>query len=76
MGKMALKVAKIRMQILNHGNKEGFSIVEASLSLLIASLLLLAVLGFIRLSVVYSSREINKIENCIQNQNIYAEKNL
>ena len=64
------------MQILNHGNKEGFSIVEASLSLLIASLLLLAVLGFIRLSVVYSSKEINKIENYIQNQNIYAEKSL
>ena len=63
--------------ILNLGNKnDGFSIVEASISLFIASILLLAILGFVRLSVGYSGKEINKIEYYIQSQNEYAENHL
>lgn len=63
--------------ILNLGNKnDGFSIVEASISLFIASILLLAILGFVRLSVAYSGKEINKIEYYIQSQNEYAENHL
>lgn len=63
--------------ILNLGNKnDGFSIVEASISLFIAGVLLLAILGFVRLSVGYSGKEINKIEYYIQSQNEYAENNL
>ena len=63
--------------ILNLGNKnDGFSIVEVSISLFIAGVLLLAILGFVRLSVGYSGKEINKIEYYIQSQNEYAENNL
>lgn len=63
--------------ILNLGNKnDGFSIVEASISLFIAGVLLLAILGFVRLSVGYSGKEINKIEYYIQSQNEYAENHL
>ena len=63
--------------ILNLGNKnDGFSIVEASISLFIAGALLLAILGFVRLSVGYSGKEINKIESYIQFQNEYAENHL
>lgn len=63
--------------ILNLGNKnDGFSIVEASISLFIAGALLLAILGFVRLSVGYSGKEINKIEYYIQFQNEYAENHL
>ena len=63
--------------ILNLGNKnDGFSIVEASISLFIAGVLLLAILGFVRLSVGFSGKEINKIEYYIQSQNEYAENHL
>jgi len=63
--------------ILNLGNKnDGFSIVEASISLFIAGALLLAILGFVRLSVGYSGKEISKIAHYIQSQNEYAENHL
>ena len=64
------------MQILNPGNKEGFSIVEASVSLFVSGVLLLAVIGFAITTSKYTQKLINRVDSYIQYQNEYTEKSL
>lgn len=73
---MVWKVEKERMQILNPGNKEGFSIVEASVSLFVSGVLLLAVIGFAITTSKYTQKLINRVDSYIQYQNEYTEKSL
>ena len=75
MEKMGLLVEKEIMQISVLGNKEGFSVIEATVSLFIAGTLLLVVIGFTSSSVKYTKRFIQKTDTYIQAQNDYARKN-
>lgn len=76
MEKMEWKAEMAKMPILKHGNKEGYSLVEASLSLFIVSILLLSLLFFAKGAKKYSTKVVNKIDNYIESQNNYVEKNL
>ena len=67
---------KVRMRISNPGNKEGFSIVEASVSLFVAGVLLLAVISFVRTTSKYTQKLVNRVDSYIQYQNEYTEKSL
>ena len=73
---MEWKVEKVRMRISNPGNKEGLSIVEASVSLFVAGVLLLAVIGFVRTTTKYTQKLVNRVDSYIQYQNEYTEKSL
>ena len=64
------------MRISNPGNNEGFSIVEASVSLFVAGGLLLAVIGFVRTTTKYTQKLVNRVDSYIQYQNEYTEKSL
>ena len=70
MVKMELKVAKEMIQILSHGNKkEAYSMIESIIAVFICSLLLLAVLGFVK-SFAFSSKSIHQyVVSYIENQN-------
>ena len=70
---MVLKVEKEKMQILHHGNNQGFSMVEAVVSIFVAAGLLLAVIGFILTTTKYASKIINRVDTYILFQNEYAE---
>ena len=70
---MVLKVEKEKMQILHRGNNEGFSMVEAVVSIFVAAGLLLAVIGFILTTTKYASKIINRVDTYILFQNEYAE---
>ena len=64
------------MRISNPGNNEGFSIVEVSVSLFVAGVLLLAVIGFVRTTTKYTQKLVNHVDSYIQYQNEYTEKSL
>ncbi len=70
---MVLKGEKEKMQILHRGNNEGFSMVEAVVSIFVAAGLLLAVIGFILTTTKYASKIINRVDTYILFQNEYAE---
>ena len=70
---MVLKVEKEKMQILHRGNNEGFSMVEAVVSIFVAAGLLLAVIGFVLTTTKYASKIINRVDTYILFQNGYAE---
>lgn len=70
---MVLKVEKEKMQILHRGNNEGFSMVEAVVSIFVAAGLLLAVIGYILTTTKYASKIINRVDTYILFQNEYAE---
>lgn len=70
---MVLKVEKEKMQILHRGNNEGFSMVEAVVSIFVAAGLLLAVIGFVLTTTKYASKIINRVDIYILFQNEYAE---
>ncbi len=70
---MVLKVEKEKMQILHRGNNEGFSMVEAVVSIFVAAGLLLAVIGFVLTTTKYASKIINRVDTYILFQNEYAE---
>lgn len=73
---MALKVEKEKMRILHHGNDEGFSMVEAVVSIFVAAGLLLAVIGFVLTTTRYSDKIINRVDSYIIFQNDYAENTM
>ena len=54
------------MRISDPGNKEGFSIVEASVSLFVAGVLLLAVISFVRTTSKYTQKLVNRVDSYIQ----------
>lgn len=58
----------------NHGNNEGYSMVEAAVSLFITGLLLLVVIAFIRINISYSNKLEKKVDSYIQYKNEYTEK--
>ncbi len=64
------------MPTLKHGNREGYSLVEASLTLFIVSVLLLALLVFAKGAKKYSTKILNQIDNYIESQNNYVEESL
>ena len=64
------------MPTLKHGNREGDSLVEASLTLFIVSVLLLALLVFAKGAKKYSTKILNQIDNYIESQNNYVEESL
>lgn len=64
------------MQTSEHGNKQGFSVVEASISLFIAGFLLLAVLGSVVVSMKYTDKILKEAENNIQALNDYSRESL
>lgn len=64
------------MPTLKHGNREGYSLVEASMTLFIVSVLLLALLVFAKGAKKYSTKILNQIDNYIESQNNYVEENL
>ena len=73
---MVLKVAKEKMQILHRGNNDGFSMVEAVISIFVAAGLLLAVIGFVLTTTRYSDKIINRVDSYIIFQNEYAENSM
>ena len=76
MEKMEWKVETEKLPTLKHGNREGYSLVEASLTLFIVSVLLLALLVFAKGAKKYSTKILNQIDNYIESQNNYVEENL
>lgn len=64
------------MQTSNRGSREGFSIVEASLSIFVAGVLLLAIIGFTGTTLKYTKKIISRVDSYIQYQNEYAEKSM
>ncbi len=72
--KMEWKVERVKMLISNHGNNEGYTVVEAALSVFVAGVLLLAVIGFAVTTKKYSQKINNRVDSYIQYQNEYAEK--
>ena len=76
MEKMEWKVETEKMPTLKHGNREGDSLVEASLTLFIVSVLLLALLVFAKGAKKYSTKILNQIDNYIESQNNYVEESL
>ncbi len=62
------------MRTLNLGNNEGFSIVEATLSVFVAGVLLLAIIVFVDTTLKYTDKIIKRVDCYIQYQNSYAEK--
>ncbi len=73
---MDLKVVKEKMQILHRGNNDGFSMVEAVISIFVAAGLLLAVIGFVLTTTRYANKIINKVDSYIIFQNEYAENSM
>ena len=73
---MELKVVKEKMQILHRGNNDGFSMVEAVISIFVAAGLLLAVIGFVLTTTRYANKIINKVDSYILFQNDYAENSM
>ena len=73
---MEWKEEKEKMRILNPGNREGFSIVEASVSLFVAGVLLFAIISFVRTTSKYTQKLINRVDSYIQYQNEYTEKSM
>lgn len=73
---MELKVVKEKMQILHRGNNDGFSMVEAVISIFVAAGLLLAVIGFVLTTTRYSDKIINRVDSYIIFQNEYAENSM
>lgn len=73
---MELKVVKEKMQILHRGNNDGFSMVEAVISIFVAAGLLLAVIGFVLTTTRYANKIINKVDSYILFQNEYAENSM
>ena len=73
---MELKVVKEKMQILHRGNNDGFSMVEAVISIFVAAGLLLAVIGFVLTTIRYSDKIINRVDSYIIFQNEYAENSM
>ncbi len=73
---MDLKVVKEKMQILHRGNNDGFSMVEAVISIFVAAGLLLAVIGFVLTTTRYSDKIINRVDSYIIFQNEYAENSM
>ena len=71
---MEWKVERVKMLISNHGNNEGYTVVEAALSVFVAGILLLAVIGFAVTIKKYSQKINNRVDSYIQYQNEYAEK--
>ena len=64
------------MPILHHGSNEGFSIVEAALSIFVAGVLLLSVISFATTTLKYSKKIIHRIDSYLEFQNNYAEKSI
>jgi len=64
------------MQILHRGNNDGFSMVEAVISIFVAAGLLLAVIGFVLTTTRYSDKIINRVDSYIIFQNEYAENSM
>lgn len=73
---MELKVVKEKMQILHRGNNDGFSMVEAVISIFVVAGLLLAVIGFVLSTTRYANKIINKVDSYIIFQNEYAENSM
>lgn len=73
---MELKVVKEKMRILHRGNNDGFSMVEAVISIFVAAGLLLAVIGFVLTTTRYANKIINKVDSYILFQNEYAENSM
>lgn len=76
MAKMDLKAVKVTMLTSNHGNRLGFSIVEASVSLFIAGTLLLAIIGFGSASLKYTKKLLNRADSYIEAQNDYSKESI
>lgn len=64
------------MRILHRGNNDGFSMVEAVISIFVAAGLLLAVIGFVLTTTRYSDKIINRVDSYIIFQNEYAENSM
>ena len=64
------------MLTLHRGSNEGFSIVEATLSIFVAGVLLLAVISFSLTTLKYSKKITERIDSYIQYKNDYAEKSM
>jgi hypothetical protein len=62
------------MRTLRRGNEEGYSLVDAALSIFIAGVVLLAVCALVAGVMHFSLQTIQKIDAGIQSQNAAAEK--
>ncbi len=72
MGRMVVRGVKIMMQTLRHGNNDGYSMVEAAVSIFIAGTLLLVILGFMIVSQRYTNKVIRQTELLIKMENDYS----
>jgi len=62
------------MRILRHGSEEGYTLVDAALSIFIAGVVLLAVCAVVSGAMQFSRRTAAKIDAAIQSENAAAEK--
>ncbi len=60
------------MQILKPGNNDGYSFIDACLSIFIAGILLLTVLSFSKVIINYSNKISLKTDIYINHQNDYS----
>lgn len=70
---MDLKVAKETMQTLQPGNNSGFSLIEATVSIFIASLTLCSVLAMTRVAVNLANKTMSSMISIMEDRNNAAE---
>ena len=68
---MEWKVAREMKLISNPGNRDGYSVVEACVSIFVAGTLLLSVLGLVKGTINYSKKIYEIVNSNIENQNKY-----
>lgn len=62
------------MLILRRGSEDGYSLVDAALSIFIAGVVLLAVCALVSAALRFSLHTVGKIDAAIQAENAAAEK--